>query len=158
VAETGSSSVAAVEKRDRDAALRAASANVHSKVFDDEVVVLDMKSGTYFSLRGSGVDIWRLIEENASCAGIVEALEARFEASDSQIATAVEALIVELTEAGLIVTDTSIESGGGPPEVAEKAPFAPPEVERFTDMQDLLLLDPIHEVDDDGWPHTPATR
>jgi hypothetical protein len=39
-----------------------------------------MKSGTYFSLRGSGVDIWRLIEANASCAGIVEALEGRFDA------------------------------------------------------------------------------
>ena len=61
--------------------MRAASANVHSKVFDDEVVVLDMKSGTYFSLRGAGVDIWRLIEENASCTGIVEALEGRFDAS-----------------------------------------------------------------------------
>jgi hypothetical protein len=25
--------------------------------------------------------------------------------------------------------------------------------ERFTDMQDLLILDPIHEVDDEaGWP------
>ena len=80
-----------MEKRDRDAALRAASANVHSKVFDDEVVVLDMKSGTYFSLRGAGVDIWRLIEENASCTGIVEALEGRFDASGSEIATAVDA-------------------------------------------------------------------
>ena len=24
--------------------------------------------------------------------------------------------------------------------------------ERFTDMQDLLLLDPIHDVDETGWP------
>jgi hypothetical protein len=150
--------LAAVEKRDRDAPLRAASANVHSKVFDDEVVVLDMKSGTYFSLRGSGVDIWRLIEANASCAGIVEALEGRFDASGSEIATAVDALIAELTEAELIAADTSIESAGPPPEIAEKAPFPAPEVERFTDMQDLLLLDPIHEVDDSGWPHTPVTR
>jgi hypothetical protein len=25
-------------------------------------------------------------------------------------------------------------------------------VERFTDMQDLLLLDPIHDTSDMGWP------
>lgn len=31
-------------------------------------------------------------------------------------------------------------------------PFEPPVLEKYTDMQDLLLLDPIHEVDDTGWP------
>ena len=147
-----------MEKLDRDAPLRVASANVHSKVFGDEVVVLDMKTGTYFSLRGSGVEIWTLIEENASSARIVEALEARYDAPGSEIATAVYALVDELTEAELIVGDTSIDFGGPAPQVAEKAPFSVPEVERFTDMQELLLLDPIHEVDDSGWPHTPATR
>ena len=104
------------------------------------------------------MDIWRLIEENASCTGIVEALEGRFDASGSEIATAVDALIAELMEAELIAADSSIESAGPPPEVVQKTPFPAPEVERFTDMQDLLLLDPIHEVDDTGWPHTPATR
>ena len=29
-----------------------------------------------------------------------------------------------------------------------------PTIEKFTDMQDLLMLDPIHdiELDGDGWP------
>ena len=36
-------------------------------------------------------------------------------------------------------------NGGGP--------FEPPSLETFTDMRDLLLLDPIHEVTDAGWPH-----
>jgi hypothetical protein len=27
-------------------------------------------------------------------------------------------------------------------------------MQRFSDMQGLLLVDPIHEVDDTGWPHT----
>jgi hypothetical protein len=26
-------------------------------------------------------------------------------------------------------------------------------LQKFTDMQELLLLDPIHEVDERGWPH-----
>jgi hypothetical protein len=146
-----------VEELDRDAPLRVASANVHSKVFEDEVVVLDMKTGTYFSLRGSGVDVWQLIEENASTARIAEALGVRYDAPPSEIATAVDALVDELAEAELIVCDDSLEHGGTPLPDAEKAPFSAPEVERFTDMQDLLLLDPIHEVDDSGWPHTPAT-
>jgi hypothetical protein len=29
----------------------------------------------------------------------------------------------------------------------------PPVLERYTDMQELLFLDPIHDVDESGWPH-----
>jgi hypothetical protein len=147
-----------VEKVDRDAPLRVASANVHSKVFDDEVVILEMKTGTYFSLRQSGVEIWKLVEANASAAGIAESVRARFDAPGSEIETAVDSLLDELAEAGLIVSDGSLELGEVPAPSSERAPFSAPELERFTDMQELLLLDPIHEVDDTGWPHSQATR
>jgi hypothetical protein len=30
-------------------------------------------------------------------------------------------------------------------------------LQKYTDMADLLLLDPIHEVDEQGWPQ-PAPR
>jgi hypothetical protein len=30
--------------------------------------------------------------------------------------------------------------------------FMPPELFKYTDMQDVLLLDPIHDVDVKGWP------
>jgi hypothetical protein len=29
-------------------------------------------------------------------------------------------------------------------------------LETYDDMADLLLLDPIHEVSEQGWPHRPA--
>jgi hypothetical protein len=146
-----------VEKLDGDAPLRVASANVHSKVFGDEVVVLDMKTGTYFSLRGSAVDVWNLIEGSASSTVIAEALGARYDAPADQIAAAIDTLISELAEAELIVADGSLEPGPSPDQATERVEFVPPQIERFTDMQELLLLDPIHEVDDTGWPHTPAT-
>ena len=38
----------------------------------------------------------------------------------------------------------------------EKTQFEFPIIEKFTDMQELLLLDPIHEVDEKGWPHQAA--
>jgi hypothetical protein len=31
-------------------------------------------------------------------------------------------------------------------------PYSPPKLSAYTDMQELLLLDPVHEVDDAGWP------
>ena len=43
------------------------------------------------------------------------------------------------------------ELPGGPP--ASKPDFQEPALQKYTDMEDLLLLDPIHEVDDTGWPN-----
>jgi hypothetical protein len=34
--------------------------------------------------------------------------------------------------------------------------FQAPRFEKHTDMQDLILLDPVHEVADTGWPHAKA--
>jgi hypothetical protein len=34
----------------------------------------------------------------------------------------------------------------------------PPVLESFTDLEELMLLDPVHDVDERGWPHaTPPT-
>ena len=39
------------------------------------------------------------------------------------------------------------------------AKFEKPVLQKYSDMQDLLLLDPIHEVDEMGWPNAlPAER
>ena len=36
----------------------------------------------------------------------------------------------------------------------QKQHFQSPEIQKFTDMEDLLLIDPIHEVDEEaGWPN-----
>jgi hypothetical protein len=34
----------------------------------------------------------------------------------------------------------------------EKKHFVAPCLHKYTDMQELLLIDPIHDVDDYGWP------
>jgi len=43
------------------------------------------------------------------------------------------------------------------PPPAGRPPFVKPILQKYTDMADLLLLDPIHEVGEQGWPH-PAPR
>jgi hypothetical protein len=54
------------------------------------------------------------------------------------------------------------ESAPTPPIVAATAngrrpeDFVSPELQKFTDMQYFLALDPVHEVDASGWPHAAA--
>jgi len=47
------------------------------------------------------------------------------------------------------------ENGSSAPvEAAPRAkePFERPVLEKFTDVQELLALDPVHDVDGSGWP------
>ena len=128
--------------------LRVATANIHAKVFDDEVVVLDMGAGTYFSLRGAAAAIWPLVDAHATPAAITAAFT-----GPGVDAAAIDGVLDQLTDARLVVGDPALDAGTVEP---ASLPFEVPVVETYTDMQDLLLLDPIHDVDESGWPHSAA--
>jgi hypothetical protein len=40
----------------------------------------------------------------------------------------------------------------GPNSIKERKEFEAPVLHKYIDMKDLLLLDPIHETDETGWP------
>ena len=129
---------------------------VHETV-DGEVIAIDLANGSYYSLAGSGPAVWELLANGASEAEIGSALADRFEADGEVIGSAVAALLEQLRESGLIVGDEQAEEAASPlAGAAEKAPFEAPRLERYTDMKDYFLLDPIHEVDTAGWPRPAA--
>jgi hypothetical protein len=129
---------------------------VHETV-DGEVIAIDLGSGSYYSLAGSGPAVWELLGRGASEAEVGAALTAQFEADEETIARAVSALLDELRESRLVVSDE--QAGEAAPPIVgsgEKTPFEAPRLERYTDMKDYFLLDPIHEVDNAGWPRPAA--
>jgi hypothetical protein len=129
---------------------------VHETV-DGEVIAIDLVSGSYYSLAGSGPVVWEQLGNGASEAEIGAALAGQFEADGETIGRAVSVLLDELREGGLIVSDE--QAGGSAPAAVgsgEKVPFEAPRLERYTDMKDYFLLDPIHEVDTAGWPQPAA--
>ena len=128
---------------------------VHETV-DGEVIAIDLADGSYYSLAGSGPAIWELLAEGAGEAEIGAALGARFEAEESEINAAVSTLLGQLQENGLIVASEEDGPDAPAPSADEKALFETPRLERYTDMKDYFLLDPIHEVDTAGWPRPAA--
>lgn len=129
---------------------------VHETV-DGEVIAIDLANGSYYSLAGSGPAIWELLGGGASEAEIGAALADRFEAEQAEIGPAVLTLLGQLQENGLIVSETKTAAERSEiPSATEKAPFEAPRLERYTDMKDYFLLDPIHEVDTAGWPRPAA--
>ena len=45
--------------------------------------------------------------------------------------------------------------GEGELKNGKKPLFESPNLQKYTDMQAMLWLDPIYEVDETGWPNTP---
>ena len=126
-----------------------------------ETIVVNLGSGHYFSLQGTAVEIWNALLGGAPVPTVVAGLESRYDAADGEIEAAVSRFVEELTGAELIVPATGGDGSAPaqPPVLdadASQQPWAAPTLSVFTDMQDIILLDPVHEVDERGWPHAPA--
>jgi hypothetical protein len=137
--------------------LRVNAPQVIHETIDHEVVIINLGTGTYYSLQGSGEEIWTLLDAGTDSDRLADLLVGRYEAEPADVGKAVDAFVEELRAESLIVPDQRpVEPAE--PEVrldGTKTPFEPPTLERFTEMQHLIALDPIHEVDEgQGWPHT----
>ncbi|WP_242048942.1 PqqD family protein [Planktothrix sp. FACHB-1365] len=133
---------------------------VHESI-DGEVVVVNLEQGDYFSLVKVGADIWDGLMRGLSRGDIVSEIIQRYEGEHTIIENAVNHLIEQLQKEELIVLHTGdeVDSHNNPndptPTIAnlEKLKFEPPSLQKYTDMEELLALDPIHEVDEQiGWP------
>lgn len=123
------------------------------EIFEDEVILVNLEAGAYYSVEGLGSRVIALLREELAVSAVVETLEAEIEAGAEVIRAAVESFLDELLREGLIV---ACASGHGPdgssPMATGRRPFVPPVLHKYTDLRDLLLLDPIHDVDEAGWP------
>ncbi|MEO8393665.1 MAG: PqqD family protein [Chloroflexota bacterium] len=131
---------------------------VIGEIIDGEAIIIHLDSGAYFSAQGTAARIWDLIAQGASMQQVVEALAGEYDSDSLSISFALPALINQLLSHELIVP----EEGGTAPQLtftasASKLPFEEPRLEVFRDMQNLLMIDPIHEVDlERGWPAEPT--
>ena len=144
-----------------------ASGVIHQE-FDGEVVVIDLASGSYFSLAGSGGALWRQLGSGGATADALAAMLVSLHEVDAAQAKAdVAAFLADLAREGLVVrSDGGPQSDDAPRDAASSAgagagaarsPYVAPKVNAFHDLQELFLLDPVHDVDpSEGWPHAGA--
>jgi hypothetical protein len=122
---------------------------VSHECIDGEVVIINMETGTYYSLVGLAASLWQCIAAGTTR----DALLARVADMYSNESAKEEAIafLDALTDEGLI--DLEAEPHAHDESVLLAATYDTPRLESFTDLQELLMLDPIHEVDATGWPH-----
>lgn len=135
--------------------------NVVYEIIEGEAVIVNLRKGYYYSLQAAGVNIWDAIAQGFSANEVIKNLSMYYDAKPQDIESAVTDLISKFTEEKLIVPRKPDEPAGtldkgSALHSGAKVKFIQPVFERFTDMEDVLLLDPIHDVDERGWPNRPT--
>ncbi len=129
------------------------SLNVIHEVIDGEVVMINLDSGCYYTMNDSGCYLWQLIEQGFDHSQIVSIVAEEFSVSAEEVKHPISIFMNRLLEHGLIVLSDTPALTSPIMVHAKKMSYGPPELIVFEDMRDLLLLDPIHEISEQGWPH-----
>jgi hypothetical protein len=131
---------------------------VHETV-DGEVLVVQLATGAYYSGSGATEVLWNALARGEPTGAIATALAAAWQLPDEEAAEVVDTFAGELVGQGLV------EPGSGDPPTGTSAldpgvlgahAGTTPALVRFDDLADLIQLDPVHDVTDQGWPHVPG--
>jgi hypothetical protein len=139
--------------------------NVIHETIDGEAVIVNLQSGSYYSIDKVGAAVWSHLESGLSVPRIVDAISAEYSGDRAVIDRGIRALFTQLEQEGLVVAatataadDSAAAANGAAADGHDRPRFEPPVLHKYTDMEDLLLLDPIHDVGDKGWPNAPDKK
>lgn len=131
-----------------------------AKVIDGEAIVINVVTGRYYSLEGSGAIAWAWLAAGATLGEAAAALADRFGVDAARARDDVAPLADELVAEQLLVRGDGAVAGAPDPALGQSeglravgGAYAPPKVVRFTDMEDLLAFDPpLPATDAELWP------
>jgi hypothetical protein len=74
------------------------------EVLDGETVVLNLTSGEYHTLNGTGTRAWQLIEEHHDLDHVRAAMAAEFDVDEARLAADLDRLVRDLVDRRLVTT------------------------------------------------------
>lgn len=130
---------------------------VAAKVIDGEAIIINLVDGSYYSMDDVGATVWDLIEDGCTVEQIVGSVTSSYAVDEEAARGDIEALCDRLLEEGLVAVGDG--GDGGAPDRSpasgpsgEPLPYAAPELHKYTDMADLLALDPpMPGLDENPW-------
>lgn len=124
--------------------------SVVSESFDDDTILINFATGTYFSLRGTAPFIWNTLQTPVTIEKIVAMVASNPADAQDAVSEMIETLVAEQCLLPVEIGESEIIDASTQPRTE---PYTPPIIETFRDLQELITIDPVHEVeDDDGWP------
>ena len=131
--------------------------------FEDETVVINLDSGHYYTLNAAGAAVWTRINESVALDALVAEQQRAYDGPPEAIAHSIREFISLLIGEQLIRPVVSQNNGAGgqaasTPPAGARTSFQAPELTKYNDMAEMLLLDPVHDVDAAGWPSAPPAN
>ncbi|MBZ4187287.1 hypothetical protein [Niabella beijingensis] len=118
-------------------------------VFDGEYIIANLDTGLYYSVQGLAVSLLNALpfeDEVRVVRFFCEALPQDTAAIETELPSVFRQLLDEHIILNVEGTDIT---AADQPDIPVR--YEIPRLNRYADMQDLLLLDPIHDVDEEGW-------
>ena len=131
------------------AAYKILEAQISHNRFDDEIIAVNLATGSYFSFHNTAAELWSLLERGPATA---DSLSAAFADAPAGASQEIGIFLARLHDEGLLT-----ESVEEPVWLTSAQVYAAPVVEEFEELRELLLADIVHDTDEAGWPHLIAT-
>jgi hypothetical protein len=118
------------------------------ETIDGETLLIDSETGHLLLISGIGPSIWDRLVAGVAAEPLIAEVSVLFGA---EAGTACRAFLDALADAQVVVRTESVSSPASA--LAWPAAYAPPVLERFDDIANIIAMDPIHDVDQTaGWP------
>jgi hypothetical protein len=122
---------------------------------DEETIIVNLESGCYYDLNHSGGRLLEALAAGSDAEDAAAQVAGAYGVEPSEVTGVATALVEQLVAEGILTSANGNGATSAPASEPTPAsrPYEAPTLGKYTDMQELLLLDPIHEVDETGWPN-----
>jgi hypothetical protein len=150
---------------DHDPLIQCNHDGVAAEVVDGEAIILNLETGAYYSLDGPGARVWQLVELGRTAGEITRTIAEEYGMPPAEVERDVAALITGLADERLVTTGVVSPSpaqaatpavSASDPAADEPRVYRRPELRKYTEMADMLALDPpLPGLRDIEWKRTP---
>jgi len=135
---------------------------IAAEEFEDGPVMINFLTGRYFTLNRSGRRLWAELQEGADETRLASALadlEKLPQLEAERIRRDVRLFLDRLINERLVAEVIGKTQAAGTSANLRDEAYEPPRLDVFDDLAELILLDPIHDVNEKmGWPVIKVTR
>jgi hypothetical protein len=131
---------------------------VISETIDGETIIINLNTGDYYGANITAAIIWDQIKANNSTEAIIQYFLDHYNEDEIVIKESVVEIIDTLLKDNLIfelelTEGISNKNNKESLKLQEKEIFIKPKIDQYDDMKEMLLADPIHDVNEYGWPN-----
>ena len=122
------------------------SQEISYEIFKDEIIIINLKSGKYFQIENSGIEIFKNIKNNLTTEENIKS----FIPQNNKNKLEIIKFIKVLKENYIIKETASIKEKKV---TLKKYKYKKPKISIYNDMKKILISDPIHDIPKKhSWP------